>query len=686
MAKLADRDLISIIASEIAAADILYAGEVATQQAKAMEYYLAEPFGNEVRGRSSVVMSEVSDVVESILPSLLRIFTAGDHIAQFFPTGVEDEQSAKQRTDYANYVFMRDNPGFSILHSWFKDALISKVGVVKLWWDPTQNVSRETYENLDDLQFQMLLSDQDVTVTAHSERPESSPLDQNGAPPSFVHDVTVKRVKSQGRIHIANVPPEEFLISREATRIDDARSVHHRTHMTEGELLSQGFDADLVNRLPTWATEFGIQRTARFSNDASRTTADESSWNGADRSMRPVAIVDSYLWVDRDGDGEAEFLRVITGGQDGGAILLEEDWPSERAPFYSLCPLPLPHRFYGLSLADLVMDLQLIKSTIIRQILDNLYVANNGRTAVDINRIIDLDDVLISRPNQVIRTLGSAGDVVFPIPHTPVPSHSFGMIEYLDSVRETRTGITRYNQGLHADSLNKTASGISQIMAASQQRIELIARIFAETGVRELFEGIDELAMRYQDRERTIRLRNEWIAVDPRDWKGKMDASVQVGLGTSNKTEMQASIAALMAVQEKLIATGKGYMVSDQNIHGAVMKFAEVAGLKPIELFFTEPPEQPPEPPPSPQMQVEMAKLEIEKQRMQLETQEKQANIQLRTEETRAKIALERMKVEAQIALDRVKVQADIENDRHKMLASVAMKAQNGGENARTGS
>lgn len=670
MPRLSDADLLGIIAAEVQGADVLYTGEVAQQQATAMEYYLGEPFGNEVRGRSSIVMSEVSDVVESVLPSLLRIFTAGDEIVRFEPTGVEDQAVAKQRTDYANYVFMRDNPGFSVLYTWCKDALIQKVGVVKAWWDRTEHVSRETYDDLDDLQFTMLLQGPDITIVEHEERPD--PI----APGAMRHDVTLKVRDVSGKIRIENVPPEEFLISRDAISILDARYVGHRTPKRQGELIGMGYSRALVERLPTYHDSYGSQRLARFSNDLSRTTEDTGSYSG-DPSMRPVTIIESYLWVDRDGDDEAELLKITTG-EAGTELLDEEPWPEERAPFYSICPIPLPHRFYGLSQADLVMDLQLIKSTLIRQILDNLYVANNGRTAVDINKLVDLDDVLISRPNQVIRVMGPASEAVFPIPHVSVPSQTFNMVEYLDSVREIRTGITRYNQGLDANSLNKTASGISQIMAAAQQRIELIARIFAETGIRELFEGIDALTSRYQDRERMIRLRNEWITVDPRDWKGKMDATVHVGLGTSNKTEMTQSALGILAMQEKLIVGGKPYMVTDRNIFSALTKLIEFSGLKGVESYFTPPPDQPPPAPPSPEAQAAMAELEIEKAKLQLAVEKAKAEMQLEREKAENEIAIARMKAEAEIALQRDKMLTDARiraQDVQMKAGIVAMKA-----------
>ena len=650
MAKMDDADLRAIVSQAIADAESGYRGELSTQRGLAMQYYLAEPFGNEVRGRSSVVMSEVADVIESVLPSLLRIFTAGTEIVRFEPTGYEDEPQAQQRTDFVNHVFLSDNPGFHILYTWFKDALIQKNGFVKAWWNPNATMTREKYEGLTDTQFQLVLGDPDIEIRAHTERVEmvSDTTGSGMSVPMVLHDIDLKITRKRGRIVIENVPPEEFLISSEADAIKGARFVGHRTRKLQGELIEAGYSRKEVEDLPTWGNNYGLEFTARYAVDSYRNSGESEPYSSRDPSMRPVSVIEGYIWVDADGDGVAE-LRKITCGGTGSAtqILDDEEWDDDRAPLYSICPIPLPHRFVGLSQADLVMDLQLIKSTLVRQMLDNLYVANNGRSVVNVNQLVDLDDVLISRPNQVIRVYGDPTAAVFPVPHSGLPSAAFNMLEYLDAVRETRTGVTRYNQGTDANTLNKTASGISQIMGAAQQRIDLIARIFAETGVKELFEGIDHLAMTYQDQARTVRMRNKWVEVDPRDWKGKMDATVHVGLGTGNQQERTAQVMAVQQDQMMLMQAGKGYMVSDQNLYNLIGKKVETAGLKDPAAFFTapDPNQPPPPPPPDPKM------LEVQ-----------------------AKIEGAKMKAEADIALARARAEAEIQLQREKMQGEMAME------------
>ena len=673
MAKLSDIDLRSIVSSAIADADSANRGELSTQRALAMQYYLAEPFGNEVRGRSSVVMSEVSDVVESVLPSLLRIFTAGTEIVRFEPVGREDEDQARQRTDFANHVFLSDNPGFHILNIWFKDALIQKNGFVKVWYNPNATVAKERYNGLTDLQFQALLNDPDIRLVGHDERVDSVPDPMSGqSVPIVLHDVDLRITKKRGRIVVENVPPEEFMISSEADAIKGARFVGHRTRKLQGELIEAGYGRKEVESLPTWAEWGATEYAARYQNDSFRTSGHSEDYNSRDPSMRPIAIVEGYIWVDRDGDGIAE-LRKITAGGTGSAtqILDDEEWDDDRAPLYSVCPIPLPHRFFGLSQADLVMDLQLVKSTLVRQLLDNLYIANNGRTVVNVNSLVDLDDVLISRPQQIIRTYGDPSGTIMPIPHASLPPAAFNMIEYLDGVRETRTGVTRYNQGMDADSLNKTASGISQIMGAAQQRIELIARIFAETGVKELFEGIDHLAMTYQDHARTVRLRNQWVEVDPRDWKGKMDATVRVGLGTGNQQERTAQVMAVQQDQVMLLQAGKGHMVSDSNIYNLLSKKVETAGLKDAAAFFTEPnPDQPPPPPPpDPKMLEVQAKIEADKMKAQ-------ADIELARQKAMADIALQREKMQAELAMDQARLRQELEIAAQEAQIKMAVATQ----------
>jgi hypothetical protein len=600
MSKMTESELKAILSAEIEDSIGHVGGELSEQRRKALDYYLGQPFGNEIEGRSKVVSTDVADTIEWILPSLLRIFTAGDDVVRYEPTGPEDEEVARQATEYANWIFTRDNPGFLILYTLFKDALLQKNGIGKVWWEETEEDQREVYRQKTPDEVQALLADPDVElIEAREYRAERIGIDPSGAivaMPVVFHDVTVKRRRRSGRVRVMPVPPDEFLISRRARTIEEAAFVAHRVRRSVSELLALGYDRKTVEALPDAGEDDpnGEER-ARFDFDD---TGDPAGSHGLNRAMREVWITECYIRADWDGDGIAERRKITVGGT-GDEILDNEPWDGPL-PFVSLTPIIMPHRFFGLSVADLVMDLQLIKSTILRQILDNLYLSNNGRHVISDQ--VNLDDMLTVRPGGIVRlksgAMPSQGHVL-PLDTPLVAAQAFPMLEYIDGIREGRTGVTRYNQGLHADTLNKTASGINQIMTAAQQRVELIARVFAETGIKDLFRKILELVGKHQNAPRIIRLRNRWVPMDPRNWNTQMDLSINVGLGTGNRDQMLVHLQNLLGIQVQAIKLQGGVagpIVTLENVYNTLAKLVENAGLKSVDAYFTAPGAMPPMP------------------------------------------------------------------------------------------
>jgi len=652
MTKMTESELKSILAAEIADSLAHLGGELAEQRRKALRYYLGEPFGNEVEGRSKVVSTDVSDTIEWILPSLLKIFTAGDDVVRFEPTGPEDDEVAKQATEYVNWIFNRDNGGFLVLYALFKDALLQKNGIAKVWWEEGETATRETYKRKSFEEMQLVLADPDVEPVEHSEYQDAGVvIGPQGLPVErrvIYHDFVVKRRRFAGAVRVIPVPPEEFLISRRARSIEEAPFVAHRLRKTVSELIEMGYDRDLIDRLPGAEDDDPTgeqhERSAFDDEQGDRTLAD-----GPNRAMREVWITECYVKADWDGDGIAERRKVTVAGS-GPEILDNEPWDGP-VPFISVTPILMPHRFFGLSIADLVMDLQLIKSTILRQILDNLYLSNNGRHIISDQ--VNLDDMLTSRPGGIVRLKNGAmpgQGHILPLDTPLVASQAFPMLEYIDGVRENRTGVTRYNQGLDADTLNKTATGINQIMSAAQQRIELIARVFAETGVKDLFRKILELVNRNQNAPRIIRLRNRWVPMDPREWSTQMDVSINVGLGTGNKDQMLLHLQNLLSIQVQAIRMQGGIdgpLVTLENVYNTLAKLVENAGLKSADPYFTAPgarPAMPAPPQPAPATSPDPAVVAVQQQ----------------AQVAAARLAFDRQRAAADLALDRAKLAADI--------------------------
>jgi hypothetical protein len=336
----------------------------------------------------------------------------------------------------------------------------------------------------------------------------------------------------------------------------------------------------------------------------------------------------------------------------------------------------MPHRHVGRSYADLTMDIQLIKSTLLRGQLDNMYLANNGRYAIS-NRV-NLDDMLTSRPGGVVRVDGDPGSSIMPLQHPPLPAASFSMVEYMDSMKEKRTGVTAYNQGLDANSLNKTATGIQQVMNAAAQRLELVARTFAETGVKDLFVLVHRLVRQNYTKPDIIRLRNKWVEVDPRSWKNRKDLTISVGLGSGNKDQQLMHLNSILAFQEKALALG---ITSPDKIYNALAKLTQNAGFKNPEEFWTNPAENPQQPQQQQdpnqaiiqgQMQIEQMKAQSE---MQLSQQKAQADLQQEQLRSQNDLVIEREKIAAQMELERYKAQLRAETD--LAIAQIKTASQN---------
>jgi len=658
MAKMDDIEFQGIVRNEIEQALGHYDTEYSQDRIDAMDYYLGEPFGNEQPDRSQVVSTEVSDTIEHIMPSLMRIFTQSEEYVRFAPHGPEDVAVAEQASDYCNWVINNDNRGFEIMHNWFKDALILKTGVVKFYWDEKTDIETEEYADLNDEELTIILADPEVEIVEQDERTIGEDMitpDGMMIPAPVLYDIKVKRTKTDGKVCIENVPPEEFLITSRAKSLQDADFVAHRSSMSVSDLVQMGYSRDEIEKYAGVSdVETSEERTSRFED-----LEGGAPYDSLDPTMRDVLVTECYIRSDYDGDGVAEFRRVLTVG-NGYHVLENEE--CDQIPFAILSPILMPHRAIGRSVAELVMDVQLIKSTLMRQLLDNIYNTNNARV-VAVEGQVNLDDLLTNRPGGIVRTR-TAG-AVQPLQVPEVSSSVFPALNYMDSVREQRTGISKQSMGLDADALQSTtATAVAAMQAASQGKIEMIARVFAETGVRALFRGILHLVTKYQNKEKIIRLRNNFVTMDPRQWDNMYDVQINVGLGTGQREQQLATLFQIAAKQEGIMATmgPNNPIVTPIQYRNTLSKIAELSGFKDASEFFQDPRNAPPPPPqqqgPNPQMQMEMAKAENE---LALKREKMQLELQFEREKMAAELDLRRQELEFERQLRLEKLRSDIE-------------------------
>jgi hypothetical protein len=684
--KFTDEELLSQIDNEENIAYGINDSQLSAERAEAIQYYLGEPFGNEQEGRSQVVSYDVQDTIESALPQLLKVFVSGDEVVRFDPKNPEDVQAAEQETDYINHVVMEKNNGFEIFYVWFKDALLSKNGYIKVYYEEEDDVTEEMYEGLTDEQLDMLVDDDNIQVLEHDAYPDPSVEPMPITPPMvsppevermdgamsiemeqaqaftqpMLHDVKVRITETNGQIKIKNVAPENIMVSVDATGncLNSARFVQHRELMHPSEVAEQfDVDEDEIHDIMAENDEFELESNARDIYSEQYDRAVDTS---------EVLVRDTYLKV----NGERHRYVVV------GNRIIYRDESCEVVPFASCTPMLMPHRHIGRSYTDLTKDIQLIKSTLMRGQLDNMYLSNNGRYAISDR--VNLDDMLTSRPGGVVRVSGEPGSAIMPLTHSPFPQSSFTMVEYMDTMKEKRTGVTAYNQGLDSDSLNKTASGMQQIMSAAQQRLELVARTFAETGVKSLFMLVHKLVRQNMTKPDIVRIRNQWVNIDPREWKNRKDLSISVGLGSGNKDQQLMHLNSILQMQREALQVG---LTSPEKIYNALAKLTQNAGFKDPDEFWNNPANMPQGMPqqPNPQEALIQGQLAIEQQKaqadMQLEAQKNDADMkqeQLRSEND---IIIEREKIAAQAELERYKAQLKAETD----LQIAQLKAQYGG-------
>jgi hypothetical protein len=625
---MSEDDLQGVISSEINDAISFIDIDIGGNRAMATEYYYGEPFGDEEEGRSQVVSMDVRDTVQGILPSLMRIFFGPERVVEFAPNGPEDVQSAEQATDYVDFIFKRDNQGFKILHSAFKDALVRKCGIVKYWWDESVEVKAESFSMLDEQTMMFLTQDPDIEISAVREYPIPGMAEQNAAqgimtPLPMMYDVEIKRRIKSGKVKIEALPPEEFLIDRRAKSIDEAIFVGHRTMKTVSDLVAMGYDYDEMVEVAGNGNDFdnNMEYIAR------NPFAVISTANNGDPSSKSVLYIEGYLKVDFDGDGIAEMRRVCTVGT--GNKVIRNEIVDDRQ-FASFCPDPEPHTFFGMCPADVVMDIQRIKSNVQRGILDSLAQSIHPRTAI-VEGQANMEDVLNTEVGAVIRM--RAPGMVQPFTTPFVGQAAFPMLDYLDDIKQTRTGISKAASGLDADALQSTTkAAVSATVNAAHQHIEMIARTFAETGLRKLFTGVLKLVIENQDKERMVRLRNTFVPMNPKSWDANMDVIVNVGVGDGT-LEDRINILNQVALRQEMLIKETGVnnpVVSLPQYTNTLTKMLQLAGIKDSQNYFNQLPADfqlppPPEPKPTPEEML----AQVQAQSIQADIQKKAAELQL---------------------------------------------------------
>ena len=683
-----EHDFQSVVSAEIEDAVTYIDTDLSPIRAQATAYYRGDPFGNEEEGNSRVVATEVRDTVNAMLPSIMRVFFSSERVVEFMPRGPEDVKAAEQASDYSNYVLNQDNPGFMVLYGTFKDSLVRKCGIVKTWWAKNTTVRTEKYTGLDEGTVMMLQQEPGAVVTVITQyddpevaEPQLTMDPMTGQPVMMpipqMFDVEVKRTIEEGKICVEGVPPEEFLIDRNARDIESAAFVGHRKMATVAELLEMGYDEDLImENISTTDFEYNDEYLRRRPTTTTMGSLNESH----NPAMQRALYVEGYMRVDYDGDGIPELRKVCCLGE-GYSIVNNE--PADLVGFADFPCDPEPHTspLEANSVFDYTKDLQEIKSDILRNTLDSLAQSIHPRTAV-VEGQVNMDDVLNNETGAIIRM--RAPGMVMPLAQPFVGQAAFPMLEYMDSIKEERTGMSRASMGLNADALQSTTkAAVSATVSANQMRIELTTRILAE-GMKKLFKLILQLSVKHQDKPRMVRMRNEWVQIDPRSWDATMDVAINVGMGTGD-TEQKMQMLGMIAAKQEQALMQMGPMnplVTPAQYANTLRKMVELSGFKDASQFFNaipadyQPPQSQEPAKPSPEemlAQVQVQSIQADIQKKAAELQLEQQKMQLADDRERDKmdidkfIKLRELELKYGAVINEQQLNAQVERDRMAM-------------------
>jgi hypothetical protein len=619
--------------------------EIAQLRARNLQYYYAEPEGElagpDIPNRSSIVATDVPDTVEWMLPSLVRVFAQSKDSLQCEPRRPQYAPSAKLAEEYLKQMFWERLGGFTILHHWFKDALIQKVGFVKVYWDDDAVDSEESYAGLLPEQVQMLLDDPSVRAVEQEARTETVAGQQ-----VQVFDMTISRKGEQGRVVVENVPPEEMRIHRRARYGQDPIFIAQVMRKTRGELEEEGYDLDNVSNHEGY-TEEELQRVRGSIGTSYGHTSDDEG------ELEEFRVADCYLRIDYDGDGVQEWRRVLMIGDE-----IFENEKSKGHPFVSFCPSPMPHVFFGQCPTDQAIQPTRFNTALLRSLSDNVQLTVNKRMGV-VEGQVNIDDLVQNRPGGVVRM--RTPDALVPIEQGGLDPGAWQMVEWGEQWRERRTGFTRYSQGLSPDALNPTATGVNVITEKADQRVELIARIAAQS-VAEMFTKVLDCAAHYQKSAEIVELMGEWVMVDPREWSNGFRIKVDVGLGTGSRDRKAAALAGVIQTQMPLLQAGQ---LPAQAMIVAARDLADAAGLNRGDEYFPDAPPPGPQQPP-PQVLVKQMELQADAQKFQAQTV-----VEAQRAELEANLERERMAAQQQVDITRQQAEAEQQALKAKLEAEL---------------
>ena len=674
MANMTDTELASILRAKIINGVNYDSSGVSDRRQKMFDRYMGAPEGSERKGYSTFVTREVLEVVEWALPAIVRIFTAGDKFVSFDPLEPGDEKLAEQETDVVNHIVTKANEGdgFLALYSFIKDALIYPTAYAKVYVEKEARMLTRKLTGLTEDDLVGLVSNPDITLTEYESETITVPMpDEQGMEQPVeveVYSVSYKERDDQPRLRIISVPGEEVIVDRSFTslNLDKAPFVAHRARKTYSDLRRMGLKAKDLDAVGSAIDndEWNEERARRLFYDDEQPQAGSGE---EDRSMRPMWVHECWAWIDYNNDGMSEWRHVLMVGDK-----IFENEPCDYQPMVAMSSSLIPHKHVGMSLAEMVEDLQRLLTTLTRRLLDNTYRINANRKVVSEDSLIEDGTSMEAMLNPIaewIPVRGSVRDAVSPEQPQSLLAEILPIIQHAQASVSMRSGVAPENSVDPHVLQQSTYGAFMGAMDKASERLELIARVMAETGIKQIFRKAHTLCRMYPDIAQTVRLRGEWIDVDPQSWQDRTDLSINVGLGFNDKRQLLEGLANLLQIQRESMPLG---IVKPIHIYNTSAKLIEAGSLGAPEQFFISPndPEfKPPSNEPSPQDKFALAQADALGKEQQRKMYEAQTGFQLEEAKLRMDAAVK------QVELDLKEVEVDkVVVDMEETEASTGLK------------
>ena len=627
-----DDEVQSIVKDALDSAISFVESEIAEDRIKSQRYFEGEVDIGQEDGRSKIVATKVRDTIRAIKPSLMRVFLSSENPVEYVPTSQEDVAGAEQATKYAHWKFQQLD-GYRLLNDAIHDALVKKTGVIKIWWEDNKEAEIHSYTNVTEEEMLAIVNDENVTVLEHSTEVEIEMNEMGIEIEVPMHSLKISYEKRTGNLQMESVPPEEFIVDRNAKSVDDAHIVAHRTEMRVSDLVQMGYDFEEISNLSGLSSDDTYTDSEAFERKGYEQDEEEHM---ADPSMKKVSVTEAYMKIDKEGTGVAIMYKLLLAGGDDKLLECE---PYGEVPFAVFEVDPEPHTFFGRSVADLLMNDQDSSTAMLRGMMDNVALTNSPRQGY-VQGQVNVDDLMNNEIGGLVRMKSPQALVDIATPF--VAGQVLTAMQYMDDAVEAKSGVSRASMGLDPDALQNTSATAARLQAQQgSAQIEVMARNIAEGGMKRLFKLLLHLMVENSCEETMMRLHGQFQPVDPRTWNTNMDMSVNVGVGTGQEGERHAALSQALQMQMQIwsqYGNGNG-LVTMTGIRNTLGDMLALQGVRNVDRYFN---------PITP---------EIEQMLIQQQQQQAQENPQMTDGE--ALVQAEQYKADKKAEMDMLKAQID---------------------------